>query len=53
MGDLAQAKKALGVCSERRKDQWVWVLDGTEDIQGIRAGGLNILNTLTDKAEAS
>jgi hypothetical protein len=47
------AKQALGVRSERRRDQWVWVLDGTEDIQGIRAGGLNILNTLANKSEAS
>jgi hypothetical protein len=50
---LDRAKQALGVRSERRKDQWVWVLDGTEGIQGIRAGRLNILNTLADKAEAS
>lgn len=47
---LDRAKQTLGVKSVKRQNQWFWTME--EDIQGIHAGGLNILNALPDKAEA-
>jgi hypothetical protein len=48
---LDRAKQTLGVKSVKRQNQWFWSLDEGEDIQGIHAGNLNILNTLPDESE--
>ncbi len=49
---LDRAKQTLGVKSVRRQNQWFWSLEEGQDIQGIHAGNLNILNTLPEIQEA-
>ncbi len=49
---LDRAKQTLGVKSVKRQNQWFWSLEEGQDIQGIHAGNLNILNTLPEIQEA-
>ncbi len=49
---LDRAKQTLGVKSVKRQNQWFWSLKEGQDIQGIHAGNLNILNTLPGEQTA-